>query len=80
MKKAGISGGKACPESGNEGAAFGLDGAEVTVISASAAGGVREPVGRRGNGAPGADRPSETFSPENWKGLEGCLEEKQKKL
>ena len=46
MKKAGISGGKACPESGNEGAAFGLDGAEVTVISASwAAGGVREPVG-----------------------------------
>lgn len=80
MKKAGISGGKACPEPGNEGAAFGLDSAEVTVISASAAGGVREPAGRRGNGAPGTDRPSETFSPENWKGLEGCLEEKQKKL
>lgn len=27
------------------------------------------------DGAPGADRP-ETFSPENWKGLEGCLERK----
>lgn len=29
---------------------------------------------------PGADRPSEKFSSENWKGLEGCLQEKQKKL
>lgn len=29
------------PEAGSEGAAFGLDGMEVTVISASAAGGVR---------------------------------------
>lgn len=30
--------------------------------------------------SPGCRQASETFSPENWKGLEGCLEEKQKKL
>ena len=30
--------------------------------------------------APGAGRPSEKFGPGNWEGLEGCLQEKQKKL
>lgn len=51
-------------------------GGHCDLTTAAGGGEVGEPVGRRGNGAPGADRPLRRLALKIGKGLEGCLERK----